>query len=48
MKNDIKNVLYSEELLAEKVAEIGAQITKDYEGKELLVIGVLKCEYFLE
>lgn len=42
MKNDIKNVLYSEELLASKVAEIGAQITKDYMGKELLVIGVLK------
>ena len=42
MKNDIKSVLYSEELLASKVAEIGAQITKDYMGKELLVIGVLK------
>lgn len=42
MKNDIKSVLYSEELLASKVAELGARITKDYSGKELLVIGVLK------
>ncbi len=42
MKNDIKSVLYSEEVLAAKVAEIGAKITKDYLGKDLLVIGVLK------
>jgi hypoxanthine phosphoribosyltransferase len=42
MKNDIKSVLYSEALLAEKVNELGAQITADYEGKDLLVIGVLK------
>lgn len=42
MKNDVKSVLYSEELLAEKVAEIGAKITADYAGKDLLVIGVLK------
>jgi hypoxanthine phosphoribosyltransferase len=42
MKNDIKSVLYSEALLAEKVNELGAQITADYKGKDLLVIGVLK------
>lgn len=42
MKNDVKSVLYSEELLASKVAELGAKITEDYMGKELLVIGVLK------
>jgi hypoxanthine phosphoribosyltransferase len=42
MKNDVKSVLYSEKVLAEKVAEIGARITADYDGKDLLVIGVLK------
>jgi len=42
MRNDIKSVLYSEALLAEKVAELGIQITTDFAGKDLLVIGVLK------
>jgi hypoxanthine phosphoribosyltransferase len=42
MKNDIKSVLYSEEVLAAKVQEIGERITADYLGKDLLVIGVLK------
>ncbi|MBN2899297.1 MAG: hypoxanthine phosphoribosyltransferase [Clostridia bacterium] len=42
MRNDVKSVLYSEAVLNEKVAEIGAKITEDYAGKDLLVIGVLK------
>lgn len=42
MINDIKDVLFSKEMIAEKVKELGEQISKDYEGKELLVIGVLK------
>jgi len=42
MINDIKGILYSKEMIAEKVKELGAQISKDYEGRELLVVGVLK------
>lgn len=42
MKQDIERVLYSQEALSERVAELGAQITKDYEDKKLLVIGILK------
>jgi len=42
MKNDIKEILFSEEKIAEKVAELGKQISENYKGKELLVIGVLK------
>lgn len=42
MKNDICKVLISEEQLKEKVAEIGAQISKDYEGKKLLLVSILK------
>jgi len=42
MVNDIKEILFTKEMIAEKVKELGAQITKDYAGKELLVIGVLK------
>lgn len=42
MQNDIKEVLFTAEKLAQRVSELGQQITSDYEGKELLVIGVLK------
>jgi hypoxanthine phosphoribosyltransferase len=39
---DIEDVLVSEEDLGSKVAELGAQITEDYEGKVPLLVGVLK------
>ncbi len=42
MREDIKEVLFSEEDLSKKVKELGAQISKDYKGKDLLVVGVLK------
>ena len=42
MNNDIKEILYSEEDLKSKIQEIGKIITKDYEGRELVLIGVLK------
>ncbi len=42
MKNDIKEVLISKEEIEAKLKEMGAQISKDYEGKDLLLIGVLK------
>lgn len=42
MTNDVKEVLYSRETINEKVKELGKQITSDYKGKELVVIGVLK------
>lgn len=35
-------VLYSREELQRKVAEMGKQITNDYKGQELLVVGILK------
>lgn len=42
MEQDIEKVLYSQEALAKRVAELGEQITKDYAGEKLLVIGILK------
>lgn len=42
MKNSIKEVLLSEEQISEKVKELGAQISKDYAGKDLLVVVILK------
>ena len=35
MHDDIKTVLVSEEQLKAKVAELGAQISKDYEGRQV-------------
>ncbi len=42
MLKDVERVLISEQEIAEKVKEIGRQISKDYEGQRLLVITILK------
>ena len=42
MHADIEEVLISEEKLAEKVRALGETISKDYAGKKLLLISVLK------
>lgn len=43
MNDDIKTVLVSEEQLKAKVAELGARISKDYEGKNLVLVSILLC-----
>lgn len=42
MKNDIKEVLITEDEIREKTVEIATQLTKDYQDQFPLVIGVLK------
>lgn len=42
MENDILKVLLTQQEIAEKVAELGARITADYQGKNLLMVSVLK------
>ncbi|MBP3481094.1 MAG: hypoxanthine phosphoribosyltransferase [Clostridia bacterium] len=42
MLEDIKSVLISEKELEDKISELGARISKDYCGKNLLVLSVLK------
>lgn len=42
MLNDVESVLLSAEELAKRIEEIGAEITADYAGKEILMIGVLR------
>ncbi|MDD4089946.1 MAG: hypoxanthine phosphoribosyltransferase [Tissierellia bacterium] len=42
MYKDIKKILIEEKELQAKVAELGAKITEDYKGKELLIVCVLK------
>ena len=41
MHRDILEVLITEEQIRQKVAELGAQISQDYEGKSPIVVGVL-------
>ncbi len=40
-KDDLSSILYSEEDIARRVAELGAQISTDYEGKDIVLVGVL-------
>ena len=42
MKNDIKEVLLTEEQIQAKVKELAAQISREYAGKDPVFIGVLK------
>ncbi|HYF92781.1 MAG TPA: hypoxanthine phosphoribosyltransferase [Symbiobacteriaceae bacterium] len=42
MQQDIERVLISQEEIQKRTQELGAQISKDYAGKELVVIGILK------
>ena len=40
--NDIKKVLISEEEIKTRVKEMGAEISRDFAGKNLLLVGILK------
>ena len=42
MHSDIKRVILSEEEIELKVEELAKEISEDYKGEELLVIGILK------
>lgn len=42
IQSDIKGVLISEEELKAEVHELGARISKEYEGKNLLLVSILK------
>ncbi|MBE6809824.1 MAG: hypoxanthine phosphoribosyltransferase [Ruminococcaceae bacterium] len=42
MEKDVKSILISEEEIKQICKRLGEQITRDYEGKNLLVVSVLK------
>ncbi|MBA2795543.1 hypoxanthine phosphoribosyltransferase [Streptococcus porcinus] len=42
LEQDIQKILYSEEDIILKTKELGQQLTKDYHGKNPLLVGVLK------
>jgi hypoxanthine phosphoribosyltransferase len=47
LEGDIEEVLITDEQIQRKVAEIGREITQDYAGRDLLLIGVLKGAFVL-
>ncbi|MDI7246146.1 MAG: hypoxanthine phosphoribosyltransferase [Bacillota bacterium] len=42
MVNDLEQILLSEEVIAKRVGELGEQISRDYRGCDLVVVGILK------
>jgi len=42
MKDDLLNVIFSQEQISERVAQLGNQIAQEYAGKNPLLIGILK------
>lgn len=45
-EKDIESIIISEEQLKKRVAEIGEQLSKDYEGKTPIVVCILKGSIF--
>lgn len=41
-KDTLGKVLYTEEDIRQRAIELGEQLTKDYQGRELIVVGTLK------
>jgi hypoxanthine phosphoribosyltransferase len=39
---EINKVVYDEKVIADRIKELGAKITEDFRGEELIVIGVIK------
>ena len=46
-ERDIERVLITEQQIQDKLRELGEQITRDYEGRELLLLGVLKGAFVI-
>lgn len=42
ISDDIKEILLDEGKIKKKVKEIGKKVSQDYEGKDLLLVGILK------
>ena len=42
MEDIIKDILIKEDEIQKRIKELGKEITNDYKGKDLVVIGILK------
>ena len=47
LENDIKKILVSHDEITEAAKKLGAQLTKDYAGKNPILIGILKDLFLL-
>lgn len=45
MEHDIQEILFSEEQLSRRVSELAEQINRDYAGKEILLVSVLRGSF---
>ena len=45
LEKDIQEVLFTEEQLDRRVSEIAGEITRDYQGKEIVLISVLRGSF---
>lgn len=45
LENDIQEILFSEEQLKDRVAQLARQIEEDYAGKEIMLISVLRGSF---
>ncbi|MDQ7822162.1 MAG: hypoxanthine phosphoribosyltransferase [Candidatus Eremiobacteraeota bacterium] len=46
MREEVAHILFSTEDIQKKIKELGARISSDYQGKNLILIGVLKGAMF--
>ena len=42
VKDDLVGILFTEDQIKRRLAEMAAEIERDYEGKDLLIVGVLR------
>lgn len=42
LMDDVESVMFTPEEIQKKVAELGKKISSDYDGKEIIVVGILK------
>ena len=42
LEQDIKKILISQDEITEAAKKLGAQLTKDYEGKNPILVGILE------
>ena len=42
VESDLVNILYTEEQIQEKLAELAQRIEADYDGRDILIVGILR------
>lgn len=42
MENDIQEILLTEEQIQQRIRQLGEELTREYEGKDPVIVGVLK------